>query len=323
MMRAVQFERPGGPEVLQVVDVPRPTAGPGEVVVRNRYAGVNFIDTYYRSGVYESQLPGTLGEEAVGEVVETGEGVDGLKAGDTVAYLGKQRTYAQYATTLAARAVRIDPAKIPLETAAAMLLQGLTAHTLVTRAYAVRPGDWVLVQAGAGGTGRLLVQLCKQLGARVIATTSTEEKAEVARCAGADHVIKYSEEDVPEAVRRVVAEGVHVVYDGVGAATFDGSLAALRREGSMVSFGNASGAVPPVRLFDLTPKNLRLLRPSLFSYLVTDEEYQRHLSAVVALVEERKLDIQVFKTYRLEDAAQAHADLQARKTTGKLLLSAD
>ncbi|KAJ2716786.1 hypothetical protein H4R19_000433 [Coemansia spiralis] len=157
MMRAVQFERHGGPEVLQVVDVPRPTAGPGEIVVRNRFAGVNYIDTYYRSGVYESPLPGTLGEEGVGEVVAIGEGVTEPRAGDTVAYLSKQCTYAEYSTTLAARAVAIDPAAVPLETAAAMLLQGLTAHTLVTRAYAVQPGDWVLVQAGAGGTGRLLV----------------------------------------------------------------------------------------------------------------------------------------------------------------------
>ncbi|KAJ2762867.1 hypothetical protein IWQ56_004953 [Coemansia nantahalensis] len=319
-MRAVQFERHGGPEVLQVVEVPRPTPGPGEIAVRNRFAGVNFIDTYYRSGLYEAPLPDTLGEEGVGEVVAVGEGVAKPRVGDTVAYLSKQRTYAQYATTLAARAVTIDAAAIPLETAAAMLIQGLTAHTLVTRAYAVGPGDWVLVQAGAGGTGRLVVQLCKQLGAHVIATVSTEDKADVARRAGADHVIRYTEEPVPEAVQRIVGDGVHVVFDGVGAATFDGSLAALRREGTMVSFGNASGAVPPVRLFALTPKNLRLLRPALFSYLVTDAEYQRHLSAVVELVRDGRLDVQVFRAYPLEDAAQAHADLQARKTTGKLLL---
>ncbi|KAJ2798935.1 hypothetical protein H4R20_004635 [Coemansia guatemalensis] len=320
-MRAVQFDQVGGPEVLKVVEVPRPTAAPGQVVVRNRWAGINFIDTYFRSGVYDSPLPGSLGQEASGEVAEVGEGVEGLKVGDAVAYLGNQDTYAQYSVTKAARVAKIDTSKMSLETAAAMLLQGLTAHTLVTRSYVVKPGDWVLVQAGAGGTGRLLVQLCRQLGARVIATTSTEEKAEVARRAGASHIINYTEESVPEAVHRIVPEGVHVVYDGVGKTTYAGSIAALRREGSMVSFGNASGTVPPVKLFDLSSKNLLLLRPRLYGYLVTDEEYQRHLGELVDLVQQGKLDIQVFKIYAMEDAAQAHMDLQARKTTGKLLLS--
>ncbi|KAJ2082835.1 hypothetical protein H4R24_001293 [Coemansia sp. RSA 988] len=320
-MLAVQFDQVGGPEVLNVVEVPQPTAAPGQVVVRNRWAGINFIDTYFRSGVYDSPLPGSLGQEASGEVAEVGEGVEGLKVGDAVAYLGNQDTYAQYSVTKATRVVKIDTSKIALETAAAMLMQGLTAHTLVTRSYVVKSGDWVLVQAGAGGTGRLLVQLCRQLGAQVIATTSTKEKAEVARRAGASHIINYAEESVPEAVHRIVPEGVHVVYDGVGKSTYAGSIAALRREGSMVSFGNASGTVPPVKLFDLSTNNLLLLRPRLYGYLVTDEEYQRHLGELVDLVQQGKLDIQVFKIYAMEGAAQAHMDLQDRKTTGKLLLS--
>ncbi|KAJ2358201.1 hypothetical protein GGF43_000980, partial [Coemansia sp. RSA 2618] len=244
-MQAIQFEQVGGPEVLKLVEIPRPTAGPGEIVVRNRFAGVNFIDTYFRSGVYPSKLPGMLGQEAAGEVAEIGSDVSNLEVGDAVAYLGNQDTYAQYSVTTASRATKFNPSQISMETAAATLLQGLTAHTLVTRSYAVSPGDWVLVQAGAGGTGRLLIQICKHLGARVIATTSNEAKAEIARHAGADHVINYAEDSVPEAVHRIVPEGVHAVFDGVGKATFAGSIASLRREGSMVSFGNASGTVPP------------------------------------------------------------------------------
>ncbi|KAJ1835002.1 hypothetical protein IWW55_002369 [Coemansia sp. RSA 2706] len=320
-MQAIQFEHIGGPEVLKIAEIPRPTAGPGQIVVRNRFAGVNFIDTYFRGGVYESKLPGMLGQEAAGEVAEVGSGVTNLQVGDVVAYLGNQDTYAQYSVTSAARAAKIDTSVITMETAAAALLQGLTAHTLVTRSYKVSAGDWVLVQAGAGGTGQLLLQLCKDLGAHVITTTSSEAKAKIARQAGADHVIIYTEESVPEAVHRIVPEGVHVVYDGVGKATYDGSIASLRREGSMVSFGNASGTVPPVKLFDLSPKNLSLLRPRLYGYIVTDEEYQRHLSAVVDLLERGKLNVQVFKVYELADAGQAHIDLQSRKTTGKLLLA--
>ncbi|KAJ2781802.1 hypothetical protein H4R18_002663 [Coemansia javaensis] len=318
MQSVVQFDECGGPEVLRVVEAERPDPGPGEIVVRNRFAGVNFIDTYFRSGVYPGALPGRLGQEAAGEVAAVGAGVGGLAVGDAVAYLGSQNTYAQYTAVAAARAVRLDPQRIPLDVGAAMLLQGLTAHALVTRAHAVQRGEWVLVQAGAGGTGRLLVQLCARLGAHVIATASTPEKAAVARRAGAEHVLGY--DGLAEAVRRIVPDGVHAVFDGVGAATFAAGLDALRREGSMVSFGNASGVVPPVRLLDLAPKNLRLLRPSLYGYLVTDADYQRHLPALVDLVQDGALDISVSAVYPLEDAGRAHADLQARRTTGKLLL---
>ncbi|KAJ1900377.1 hypothetical protein LPJ66_001516 [Kickxella alabastrina] len=322
-MQAIQFEQIGGPEVLKVVEVAKPAVGPGQLLVRNRFAGVNFIDTYFRSGVYPVTLPSSLGQEASGEVIEVGVGVEGFTAGDAVVYLGSSNTYAQYSLADATKAIKIDTSVIPLDIAAAAFLQGLTALSLVTRSYTVKQGDWVLVQAGAGGTGRLLVQLAKHYGANVIATVSNEEKAAVARKAGADHIILYTQESVPESVKKIVEEGVHVVYDGVGQSTFDGSIQSLRRLGSMVSFGNASGTVPPVKLFDLTPKNLTLLRPSLYGYLVTEEERHRHLNELVELLAAKKLDIRVFKTYDLADAAQAHIDLQGRKTTGKLLLRID
>ncbi|KAJ1961452.1 hypothetical protein GGI12_003240 [Dipsacomyces acuminosporus] len=323
LLLSTQFDAIGGPEVLKLVEVSRPQAKAGQIIVRNRFAGVNFIDTYYRSGVYKADLPSSLGQEGAGEVVEIGAGVEGFAVGDYVAYLGARDTYAQYTAAPASRAVKLDASLIPLDIAAAGLLQGLTAHTLATRSYAVKEGDWVLVQAGAGGTGRLLTQLCKHFGATVIATVSTEEKARVARKAGADHVIFYTHENVPEKVKEIVPEGVHVVFDGVGKATFQGSIQSLRRLGSMVSFGNASGTVPPVDILQLAGGNITLQRPVLYGYLVTDEEFNRHLSEVFELIGQKKLDIQIFKTYDLADAAQAHADLQGRKTTGKLLLRVD
>ncbi|KAI8325825.1 alcohol dehydrogenase zinc-binding domain-containing protein [Martensiomyces pterosporus] len=320
-MQAIQFTEIGGPEVLKLVEVPKPQAKAGEILVRNRFAGVNFIDTYFRTGVYPVSLPAFLGQEGSGEVVEVGDGVEGFRTGDSVAYLSRGDSYAQYSVATASRAVKLDTSEIPLDVAAASLIQGLTAHTLVTRSYEVKKGDWVLVQAGAGGTGRLLVQLSKHFGANVIATVSNEEKAQVAREAGADHIIFYTHESVPDKVKEIVPEGVHVVYDGVGKATYEGSTQSLRRLGSMVSFGNASGTVPPVNILELGAKNITLQRPRLYGYLVTDEEFERHLSELFELIAQKKLDIQIFKTYGLADAAQAHADLQGRKTTGKVLIS--
>ncbi|KAJ2549465.1 hypothetical protein EV175_004438 [Coemansia sp. RSA 1933] len=319
-MQAIQLDQIGGPEVLRVVEVPRPKAKAGEIVVRNRYAGVNFIDTYFRSGVYPTDVPTSLGQEGAGEVVEVGEGVETASVGDSVAYLGNQNTYAQYTAVAATQAMKFDASAVSFETAAASLLQGLTAHTLVTRSYEVKSGDWVLVQAGAGGTGRILVQLCKLFGANVIATVSSQQKAEVAKQAGADYIILYTEESVPEAVRKIVPDGVHVVYDGVGKSTFDGSIASLRRLGSMISFGNASGTVPPVSILSLGKDNLVLMRPRLYGYIATSEERERHFGALAGLIADKKLDFHIFKIYDLKDAAQAHIDLQSRITTGKLLL---
>ncbi|KAJ2490525.1 hypothetical protein IWW37_003085 [Coemansia sp. RSA 2050] len=319
-MQAITVDHVGGPEVMQLVERPMPAPpGPGEVLVRNHFAGVNYIDTYFRSGLYPAQLPTTLGNEASGIVSDVGPGVTEVQVGDHVAYLASQDAYAQYAKAKASRVVKLDP-ELPLDTAAAVLLQGLTAHTLVTRAYAVNPGDWVLVHAGAGGTGRLLIQLCRHFGATVITTVSSEEKAQIARAAGAHHVILYTEASVPEAVHKIIPEGVHAVFDGVGKATFEGSLHSLRVEGSMVSFGNSSGAVPPVHLFELSQKNLKLLRPRLYGYLITDEDHRRHVAEVFRLLKEKVIDIHIFNSYDLSDAARAHSDLEGRKTTGKLLL---
>ncbi|KAJ2782122.1 hypothetical protein GGI15_003015 [Coemansia interrupta] len=322
-MQAIQIEQEGGPEVLQLTTLPKPTAGPGELVVRNHYSGVNFIDTYFREGVYKLPLPHQLGAEAAGEVVEVGEGIEGFAVGDAVAYLGTQNTYAQYSIAALNKTFKIDPAVLSYDVAAAILLQGLTAHTLVTRAYEVKQGDWILVQAGAGGTGRLIIQMAKHLGANVIATVSSTEKAQVARAAGADHVILYSEESVPESVKNIVPEGVHAVFDGVGKSTFEGSIESLRRLGSMVSFGNASGTVPPFKVLDLAPKNLTLLRPQLYGYIATEEERQRHIGELMDLIGQDKLDVHIFKTYKLDEVAQAHIDLQGRKTTGKLVIKID
>ncbi|KAJ1665095.1 hypothetical protein IW140_003752 [Coemansia sp. RSA 1813] len=319
-MQAIQLEHIGGPEVLHVVETPLPTAKAGEIVVRNKYAGVNFIDTYYRSGVYPTQLPTLLGQEGAGEVVAIGDGVETVSVGNSVAYLGSQNTYAQYTVVDATQAMQFDSDVVSYETAAASLLQGLTAHTLITRSYEVKPNDWVLVQAGAGGTGRILAQMCKLAGANVISTVSSKQKAEVAKQAGADYTILYTEESVSEAVRRIIPDGVHVVYDGVGKSTFEGSIASLRRTGTMVSFGNASGTVPPVNLLSLGKDNIVLLRPRLYGYIVTSEERNRHFGALAELIAKKKLDFQIFKIYELKDAAQAHIDLQSRKTTGKLLL---
>ncbi|KAJ2746485.1 hypothetical protein GGI20_001328 [Coemansia sp. BCRC 34301] len=319
-MQAIVFDHVGAPGVLRLVERPKPPPpGPGQAIVRNHYAGVNYIDTYYRSGLYPAQLPATLGNEASGIVCDVGPGVTNVQVGDHVAYLASQDAYSQHATTDANRLVKLDP-HMPLDTAAAVLLQGLTAHVLVTRAYAVQPADWVLVHAAAGGTGRLLVQLCCHFGASVIATVSSEEKAQIARAAGAHHVVLYTQESVPDAVHRIVPEGVHAVFDGVGKSTFEASLQSLRPEGSMVSFGNSSGAVPPVHLFELATNNLKLLRPRLYGYLRTEEDHRRHVSDVFRLVEDKVIDVHIFNTYDLADAAKAHADLEGRKSVGKLLL---
>ncbi|KAJ1927885.1 hypothetical protein FBU59_007176, partial [Linderina macrospora] len=308
-MQAIQFSQTGGPSVLQLVDIPKPTPKAGQILVRNQFAGVNFIDTYFRTGLYKAALPSSLGQEASGEVAAVGEGVTGFKVGDRVAYLANTDAYAQFSAAPSDSATKL-PEGVSLETGAATLIQALTAHTLVTRTYKVQPRDWVLVHAGAGGTGRLLIQLSKHLGANVIATVSTDDKAKVARAAGADHIIMYSHESVPERVHEIVPEGVHVVYDGVGKSTFEGSLESLRRLGTMASFGNASGAVPPVDLFKLATKNLTLLRPRLFGYVVTKEEKEYHMGEVFKLIGEGKLDIQVSGVYDLQDVARAHQDLE-------------
>ncbi|TGJ77582.1 hypothetical protein E0Z10_g10689 [Xylaria hypoxylon] len=321
-MKAVYISKTGGTEVLEYkTDVPIPTPTDGEVLVKNDFIGVNFIDTYFRSGLYAApHFPYILGREAEGTVVAVGPGdVLGFNVGDRVAYLG-ERSYAEYTTTPAAKTVKV-PSSFKLGTAAAALLQGLTALTLVREAHNVKKGDWVLVHAAAGGTGLLLCQLLKAIGANTIGTVSTPKKAELAKQNGANHVINYSHEDVKAKVLEITGgQGCIAIFDGVGKSTFDLSLECVARKGSLISFGNASGAVPPVTIGRLVAKNVRLMRPSLVSYITTREELTGYTEELFAFIEKDDFNVRVHETYPLSEVKRAHEDLESRKTTGKLLL---
>ncbi|KAJ1679720.1 hypothetical protein EV182_001465 [Spiromyces aspiralis] len=321
-MKSIVVEKNGGPEVLLLKDVPKPTVKPGHILVKNSYAGVNYIDTYFRTGLYKGELPMVLGKEGAGVIEEVGEGVSGLKPGDRVAYLmGDSGAYAEYALVNPSFA-RVLPGGISDKIGAAALLQGMTAYCLAAKAYAVKGGDWVLVHAAAGGTGRLIVQVCRALGANVIGTVSTEEKAEVARKAGAQHIIYYTRESVPERVKEITSNtGVRVVYDGVGKATFQASFDSLARLGYLIVFGNASGKPDPVDISILAKGNITLMRPQLYGFIATKEEFDEVTDQVFKLIEAGHLTIEVFKEYPLADAAKAHIDLEGRKTTGKLLIA--
>ncbi|KAF9175572.1 NADPH:quinone reductase [Mortierella sp. AD011] len=321
-MNAVQIPKHGDSSILAYVPVPKPTPKPDQVLVKVAYAGVNFIDTYQRSGLYPQTLPFIPGREGSGEIVEVGpEAKGGFKVGDRVAFLDTGG-YAEY-DAVSTRTLAKLPDTVSLEQGAALLLQGLTAWSLVRQAYKVEKGDWVLVHAAAGGVGLLLCQMCKLLGANVIGTTSTDAKAKLAKENGANYIVDYSNgyDSLIEKVNEVTGnKGVHVVYDGVGAATFDVSLKVVRRLGTVVSFGNSSGAVPPVNLMRLTEKNIRLMRTTLFSYLTTREEFDSLSSELLQLVADGKLKFAIHKVYPIQDVKQAHDDLEGRKTTGKLLL---
>lgn len=320
-MKAIQVSKTGGPEVLEFVDLPRPKPKPGEVLVRIAAAGVNFIDTYLREGRYPAPLPFIPGQEAAGTVEALGEGVSGFAVGDHVAWNGTRGTYAEYACAPAKNLLKI-PDGMSLEDAAAVLLQGLTAHYLVHDTYRVQHGDTILVHAGAGGVGLLLTQMAKMLGARVITTVSSDEKAELSRSAGADEVILYTRESFVEAVKRVTnGAGLPVVYDSVGKTTFEDSLKCLRPRGLMALYGASSGAVPPFDLIQLsTMGSLYVTRPTLKDYVQTREELEWRASDVFQWVTTGKLKVRIGQLYPLADAKQAHIDLQARKTTGKVLL---
>jgi NADPH2:quinone reductase len=321
-VRAIQVEQTGGPEVLREVELADPNPGAGELLVEVHAAGVNYIDTYQRSGLYPRQTPFTLGLEGAGAVRAVGAGVSRFDVGDRVAWSDAQGSYAELATVAAERAVAV-PNGVSYEQAAGALLQGMTAHVLVTSTYPVADGEAVLVHAAAGGVGLLLTQLASARGARVIATVSTEEKAALARAAGAAEVIRYTEvADLAAEVRaHTDGQGVAVVYDGVGASTFDASLDSLRRRGMMVLFGASSGPVPPVDPQRLNSGgSLYLTRPTLFHYVATREELEYHAGAVLDSVADGTLDIRVGHRYQLADARTAHEDLQARRTSGKLVL---
>ncbi|MFF0817456.1 quinone oxidoreductase family protein [Rhodococcus sp. NPDC003318] len=315
----VVVEEAGGPEVLKIVPMELPQPGPGQVLVRMAATGVNFIETYRRAGVYPAEYPFVPGSECAGTVEALGDGVTGFRVGDRVATMWGKQTYATHTVIDAAKAVPV-PDGVPLETAAATLSQGITAHYLTHSCYPVQDGDVVLVHAGAGGVGRLLIQLSALRGATVIATTSTDAKAEIARAAGADHVLSYDE--VPTRVRDLTdGRGVDVVYDGVGKDTFDSSLAAIKVRGMLVLFGGSSGPVPPFQLQRLnTSGSLYVTRPKTGDYLRTDEERHWRTREVFDLVAAGKLDIHIGAAYPLADTAAAHAALEGRQTTGKTIL---
>jgi NADPH2:quinone reductase len=314
-MKAVFVEQPGGVENLKYADVPKPSPGPGQALVKIVASGVNYIDIYFRKGVYPAPPPIVLGSEGAGTVESVGPDVNNLAPGDRVAYAMARGSYAEYAVVPAWQLVKI-PAAVDFETAAAAMLQGMTAHYLTHSTYPLKPGDSCLIHAAAGGTGRMIVQMAKMLGARVIATVGDEEKAKQAKECGADEVIIYTKEDFT-----AKAKGMHVVYDSVGQSTFMKSLDCLRPRGMMVSFGNASGPVADFAPLILSQKgSLFLTRPTLANYSSTIEELDWRANDVLHWIGQGKLKLHIHKVYPLSDAAQAHSDLESRKTTGKLLL---
>ena len=320
-MKAIQVKSTGGPDVLQLTELPVPQAKPNEAVVKIAASGVNFIDTYQREGRYKVPLPFVLGQEAAGTVSAVGADVKQLKVGDRVAWASVLGTYAEYAAVSADKLVRI-PDGVTDQQAAAAMLQGMTAHYLLHGAFPLHKGQTALVHAAAGGVGLLLVQMARQIGARVIGTVSTEEKAKLAREAGADEIIFYTQTDFEAETKRLTNDkGVDVVYDGVGKTTFEKGLNVLRPRGYMVLFGGSSGAVPPFDLIQLSTKgSLFVTRPTLAHYTATREELEERSGAVLGMIANGKLKMRIEHTYKLADAAQAHRDLEGRKTTGKLLL---
>jgi len=320
-MKAIQVSRVGGPEVLTLVDVPVPSPKPNEAVVKIHAAGVNFIDVYFREGRYPAALPFVNGQEASGVVTDVGSDVTTVQRGDRVAYTSAVGSYAEYAAVPEQRLVKI-PDELDFEQAAAAMLQGMTAHYLLYSAYKLQSGETALVHAAAGGVGLLLVQMAKKIGGRVIATVGTHEKAQLAREAGADEIIVYTETDFETKTRELTeGKGVHVVYDGVGKDTFDKDLNVLRPRGYLVLFGGASGAVPPFDLIKLSQKgSLYVTRPTLAHYTATRDELEWRAHDVMQMIVRGDLKLRIHKTYPLAEAQQAHRDLEGRKTTGKLLL---
>jgi NADPH:quinone reductase len=321
-MKAIYIEQTGGAEVLQFGDQPKPEAGAGHALVKIAASGVNFIDTYHRTGLYKLPMPAILGSEGAGIVEAVGDGVKTVKPGDRVAWAMTRGSYAEYAAVPEAQLIKL-PEGVSLDDAAAAMLQGMTAHYLTHSTFPLKPGQAALVHAAAGGTGRLVVQMAKMLGARVIATAGSEEKAGIAREAGADETILYREQDFAEETRRLTGgKGVDVVYDSVGADTFTRSIDSLKPRGMMVTFGNASGPVPAVQPLLLSQKgSLFLTRPTLAAYIATREELEWRSGDILRWIAEKKLALRIERIYPLAQAAQAHRDLEGRKTSGKLVLA--
>ncbi len=320
-MKAIQIQETGGPEVLQLADLPIPQPGPGQVLIRVEAIGVNFIEIYFRKGQYKASFPLIPGSEAAGTVEELGPGVSGFVAGDLVASTSVIGSYAEYALVPAAQLVKV-PAGLAPEKAAAAMLQGMTAHYLAYSTFPLKAGDTALVHAGAGGVGLLLTQIATRIGARVITTASTPAKAKLSREAGAVEVILYTEQDFEAEVKRLTnGKGVDVVYDSVGKTTFEKSLNCLKPRGLLALFGGSSGAVPPFDLIQLSGKgSLFVTRPTLKDYIATRADLDQRTGDVFRWVAEGKLKVRAEHVYPLHDAAQAQIDIASRNTTGKLLL---
>jgi NADPH:quinone reductase len=320
-MKAIQIKQTGGPEAMELVELPVPTPKANEAVVKLAASGVNFIDVYNREGRYKVPLPFVLGQEGAGVVSAVGSDVKSVKAGDRVAWTSVLGSYAEYAAIPADRLVPV-PTGVSDQQAAATMLQGITAHYLSHDTYPLKRGETALVHAAAGGVGLLLTQMAHNIGARVITTVSTEEKAKLARDAGADEIILYTQNDFEAETKRLTnGKGVDVVYDSVGKTTFEKGLNILRPRGMMVLFGGSSGAVPPFDPITLTQKgSLFLTRPSLGHYIATREELMARSGAVFGMIAAGKLKLRIEHTYPLAEAQRAHRELEGRKTTGKLLL---
>ncbi|MBV9510813.1 MAG: quinone oxidoreductase [Caulobacteraceae bacterium] len=320
-MRAVQIARTGGPDMLELSDIPTPEPGPGQIRVRHQAIGLNFVDAYFRSGLYPLKLPATLGQEAAGVVDAVGDGDVGFKVGDRVGYAGQFGAYAEYNVIPAARAIRL-PDGVSAELAAASLLKGMTAEFLLRRCYPVKTGDAILVHAAAGGVGSVLTQWGKALGAVVIGAVGDQEKAVLAQRQGCDHVILSRREDVAARVREITGgEGVPVVYDGVGAATFEASLASLRRRGMLISFGNASGPAPAIEPARLQRGgSLFLTRPTMGDYLATPQELAESAAALFHVMLSGAVTVPIGARFALADVRKAHEAMEGRQTTGSTLL---
>ncbi|HZB89435.1 MAG TPA: quinone oxidoreductase [Terracidiphilus sp.] len=320
-MKAIQIHETGGPDVLRLDELPIPEPGPGQVLIRVEAVGVNYIETYFRKGVYKATLPMTLGSEAAGTVEKLGPGVTGFAEGDMVASVSVAGSYAEYALAPAEKLIKV-PSRLSPESAAAAMLQGMTAHYLAYSTFELKAGDTALVHAGAGGVGLLLTQIAARLGAKVITTVSTEEKAALSREAGAAEVILYTEQDFEAEVKRITGgKGVDVVYDSVGKTTFEKSLNCLRPRGLLALFGASSGPVPPFDLIQLSGKgSLFITRPTLWHYVATRQELEWRAGKVLDWAATGELKLRMEHMYPLAEAAQAQTDLEGRKTTGKILL---
>ncbi len=321
-MKAIQISRTGGPEVLEPVELPTPTPGPGQILVRHEAIGLNFVDTYMRSGLYPVELPAVLGSEGAGVVEAVGEGVAGFAPGDRVAHgVAGRGAYADYQVIPADRAARL-PAGISTRTAAAAMLKGMTAEFLLRRCYPLKSGETCLIWAASGGVGSILVQWAKALGAVVIGCVGNEAKASIARGHGCDHVLLYKREDVAARVREITGgAGVRVSYDGVGKASFDASLRSLGRRGMLVTYGNASGPAPPVEPLALSRGgSLYLTRPTLYDYVTTAEEHADCVQALFDVLLSGKVKVEISREFPLDQARQAHEAIQSGETTGSILL---